>query len=699
MAILSKIRERSMFLIVIIGLALFAFVASPKDILDFFNSSKVNSVGEINGETIKIEDFASRVEAYKTNAGPTTTDAQAADAVWGTVLSEIIYQQQLEKAGVVVGEKDVWDAIIQNQEIQNAPIFKNEAGLFDEEKLKAYLANLKMTPDENGQNTAWLNWLENERNVKSNLEKLTYTKLVRAGIGASLKEAKRRYKENGTKLSGEMVFVPFSSINDSKVSVSNAEIETYVANHASEFKSEASRDLKVVRFDIAPSSEDDAEVKADLLNSLEGFKTAVDAKSFVQENESDIAVNDAFLYKKDLPNVVANEVFNAPIGTVVGPYKFQDHYNLSKVVATSSLPDSVQASHILISFAGSRSADQSVTRSEAEAKKFADSIATLVKGDASKFAEFAKNYSADKSNSEKGGELDWFTYNQMVPEFRDFAFTNSTGSVGVVKTIFGFHIVKVTSQKNSQKVIQLATIARKIEASEYTENLIFKKAETLAYKLTNGGDFDKLVKAANYAGIPCLGITEMQADLPGIGSQRGIVRWAFDSENEVKSVKRFDIETGHAVVVITNKSDKGLMSTAKAALTVKPILLNEKKAKLISEKMKAGNLKAIASANKTTVSTFNNVTMASPVLETIGRESGVVGAMYAVKLNKTVADIVGKNGVFAIKVTKKVGPVKLPNYEGARLEALMDNQRKISGHIFNALKELSAINDYRARIY
>ena len=113
MAILSKIRERSMFLIVIIGLALFAFVASPKDILDFFNSSKVDSVGEINGETISRREFSAQVEAYKSNVGQKVTETQAVNAVWNSVLSEKIFNTQLEEAGIVVGEKDIYDAIIE----------------------------------------------------------------------------------------------------------------------------------------------------------------------------------------------------------------------------------------------------------------------------------------------------------------------------------------------------------------------------------------------------------------------------------------------------------------------------------------------------------------------------------------------------------------------------------------------------------
>ena len=128
MAVLSKIRDRSLFLILIIGMALFAFVASPKDIMNFFKSDKTNYVGNINGEEISREEFATQIKAFKDQRS-NMNDSQASKAVWDNLLSEKIYSSQLNKAGIVVGEKDIWDAMIALPEIQNSPIFKNEANL------------------------------------------------------------------------------------------------------------------------------------------------------------------------------------------------------------------------------------------------------------------------------------------------------------------------------------------------------------------------------------------------------------------------------------------------------------------------------------------------------------------------------------------------------------------------------------------
>jgi peptidyl-prolyl cis-trans isomerase D len=211
MAILSKIRDRSMFLILIVGLALFAFVLDPSSIQQFFSSTKTNSIGEVNGENIDREEFAKLVENYKTQSGGRVSQMQAVNAVWNNLVGEKIFQSQLEQAGIVVGEKDIWDAMVSLPEIQNSPLFKNEAGLFNEEKLKEYIANMKVDA-EAGNSEAWLNWLETEKSIKQNLERQAYTTLVSAGLGASLKEGERDYFYQNIKMDAKFVYVPYASI-------------------------------------------------------------------------------------------------------------------------------------------------------------------------------------------------------------------------------------------------------------------------------------------------------------------------------------------------------------------------------------------------------------------------------------------------------------------------------------------------------
>ena len=147
MAILSKIRERSVFLIVVVGLALFAFVLDPSTLQDFFNSSKMNEVGSVNGESISRQEYANALENYK-SGNQRATDMQAANAVWDNLLRQKIYTNQLGEAGITIGENDVWQRLIEMPFVQNNPEYQNELGLFDEDKFKSFLLEIQAAEDQ-----------------------------------------------------------------------------------------------------------------------------------------------------------------------------------------------------------------------------------------------------------------------------------------------------------------------------------------------------------------------------------------------------------------------------------------------------------------------------------------------------------------------------------------------------------------------
>jgi peptidylprolyl isomerase/peptidyl-prolyl cis-trans isomerase D len=287
----------------------------------------------------------------------------------------------------------------------------------------------------------------------------------------------------------------------------------------------------------------------------------------------------------------------------------------------------------------------------------------------------------------------------MVPEFRDFTFLNKKGKIGVVQTVFGYHVIKITGQKNIQKAVQMATYARKIEASETTENAIFENAETLAYELSSGKNISDVSKENNYLLRTLSGIKAMEEDVAVLGKNRSIVRWAFDKETAVNASKRFDLEKGYAVVVLTNKTDKGLVAPSKAAAKVKPILIKEKKAALLASQMNEESLAALAEAFKTSVRSFSNVTMSAPTISGVGIEPAVVGAIYAVPTNTTLKNIVGEKGVFAISVANKELPVSLPSYEASKSDLTRAYQNKANGQMYKALESFSKIVDERSNLY
>lgn len=693
MAVLSKIRERSMFLIIIIGLALFAFVLDPSQLGDFFNSSKVNEIGEVDGEAISRQEFANALETYKQQTGGRVSEMQAAKTVWDNIVRKKIYANQLGEAGITIGEEDIWNKIVNAQFVQNNPQYQNEAGLFDESKFKQFLANEKENKTQ-----MWSQWSNYMNQIRDNSERDTYNSLVTAGLGASLKEGELAYMIDNVKLNAQYVYVPYTSVADSLIKIKKSEVEAYIKNHEDEFKVEASRDILYVKFDIKATPEDETAIKNDVATLIEDFKASEEDQLFLSENDSDTSLNPNFQFKSSLNQTIAGKIFEGNKGDVIGPYKDKDFFKLSKVVEVSEMPDSVKASHILIPFVGSQRAAADVTRTEEEAKQFADSLFNVVKRRRSKFADLAKEFSSDKGSGAKGGDLDWYNYTRMTPEFRDYTFEGKKGDMGVVKSPFGFHIIKIDDQKNKQKVLKLATYSRKIVASEATENDVFRQAEEFALALSKGNDFSETAKEKNYSIKPAVGLKALDENVPSLGKERQIVSWTFESETEIGSFKRFDLEGSHVVAYVTATQEKGLTSVEKATSKVRPILVNEKKAEMLKDKLKGTDLQEIAKSNNTSVRSANSITLKSPTLSGVGVEPKIVGAMYNAELNKVYSSIEGKKGVFAFKVAKKENPTALPNYDANR-KRIAEARKRQTFKIYEAIKKASEIEDNRAVMY
>ncbi|WP_233883914.1 peptidylprolyl isomerase [Tenacibaculum piscium] len=706
MAILSKIRERSMFLILVIGLALFAFVLDPSTISDFFSASKVNEIGEVNGETISRQEFAEALDAYKTQTGNRVSEMQAAKTVWSNLVRQKVYKTQLEEAGITVGDADIMNTLYETEFIKNDPRFQT-SGMLDKSKLKEFLATIK---EENGAD--WRNWQNYMTSLKDNLEKTAYDNLVAAGLGASLKEGETQYLTENTKISGKYVYVPYTSIKDDEVKIGQSDIQKYISKHSQDFQVEASRDINFVKFDIKPTIEDENTLKAQIARliddsvtkgnvAVKGLKNTTNYADFLSENDSDITLDTNYKFKSQVPQVVAEQIFKGKEGDVFGPYKDAGHFKLSKITKITQLPDSVQASHILIPFIGASSADATVIQTEESAKKTADSLLAVVKeskGNKAKFTALVKEFSSDKGSVEKGGFYDWFTYNTMVPSFRDFVFEGEKGAVSVVKSAFGFHVIKIDGQKNFQPVVKLATFGRQIQPSESTEDAVFKNAETFALALTNSKNFEEVVKEQKLTSQTAVGLQSLDETVSGIGKEREIITWAFDKEVEKGMSKRFDIEGGYVVAILTGKTAKGLMPAEKATAKVRPILMNERKATLIQAKIKGTTLDEIAKSVSVTVKNATDVNLQSPTISGVGYEPKVVGAMLNAKENTVIKNVIGDKGVFAFEVTAKKLPTTLPNYDSYR-KRLANQRKNKTFQMYEAIKKSSDIKDNMSSFY
>ncbi|MDC1470100.1 SurA N-terminal domain-containing protein [Flavobacteriaceae bacterium] len=715
MAVLNKIRQRSIFLIIIIALALFSFIIG--DIFQNLGSSSKSQtvVATINGEDIERDAFMNQVENIQRQSGGSVTNTQAMNRVWDQEVRNIVMQTQYDALGISI-ERDYMRQLLK-QNLGTFDEFKNEAGLFDEDKLNEFIANLKAIAPEsttlNGNPVNYKAWTDFEQSISQTGVQQTYFNLVKAGVVGTLTEGELEYQLENDKVDLKYVQIPYSSIPDSVVTVKKSDITNYIKKFPKKYKVEASRNLVYVQFKETASLEDEQTIQANLTGLIEdkvefneaakanetvvGFKNTSDSKAFVNANSLS-KFNDDFVFESKLPNAQADSLKALSLNEVFGPYKDGTSYKLSKLIAKKMIADSAKVRHILIPFIGSTRADASVTKTDAQAKTTADSIYKVLRSKRSKFKSLL-SLSSDKVSNEKEGEIEFAYTDGFAKEFKAYAFENPKGSLGVVKTDFGYHIIEVLSQGAKKQAYKIATIVQEIEPSIKTIDDVFKNKSKFEIAVANA-DLNDVAKENNYTTVPVSSIKELDETIPGLGVQRSIVKWAFEDGVEVGDFKSFNTSGGGFVVAkITAVNEAGLMSTENASVTALPEIRKEMKAALIKNRVTATTLDAIASAENQTVKTASAVNMKNPTLSGAGREPRVVGTAFGLEEGETSKLIVGYNGVYAVQLIKSTPADALPNYQAAANRVGQAKSNAVNSQLYNALKDAAEIEDYRATFY
>nr|WP_315251689.1 peptidylprolyl isomerase [uncultured Flavobacterium sp.] len=694
MAVLSKIRQHSAIMIGVIALALFSFIIQDLFTKGSFGSS-TKDVGSINGKDISFEDFRLKVSNVE-KSGQGITATEASRRVWDQEVTIALLSAEFDKLGLRVGEKHILEILKADQNIGKNPMFLNAAGMFDVAKFKEFF---KSNPEQ----AQFLK--DREKDAELNAKFQIYNTLIKGGIYTTESEGKFNYELGANKVNFDYVAGLYSTIKDSEVKITDAEILEFMKASPKKFKSEETRNVEYVLVEDKASPEDINEVKSKLTallsgsvvynqatgknDTLAGFKNTKNVVDFVNSN-SDVPYDSSYVAKKDLPAVDADKLYNLAPGEVYGPYVFGKYFCISKSLGRKAGVNA-KASHILIGYEGSQTPNTKEKRTKEEAKAKAEAILAQVTASPDSFMMLAFTAS-DDSSSQQGGDLGYFGQGQMVKPFNDFVFNSGIGKVGLVETQFGFHIIKVTDKQDG---IRLATVAQKNEASEATSDKIFEKATKFEMEAAEK-DFNKTAKELALTVSPAVSVKAMDENFGSLGAQRNIVRWAFEKDTKEGAVKRFEVANlGHVIVKLKSVDDSGLVPVEQARPYVESILKNKKKAEMLKAKMTGSSLEAIAKATGSAVQKASNITLENPVLPGgVGQEAKVVGNAFALIANKMSAPIEGVTGVY---VVKNISTVKAP-----ALKIYADNVAKLksqsaseSNRVLPALKEGAEIKDNR----
>lgn len=366
-------------------------------------------------------------------------------------------------------------------------------------------------------------------------------------------------------------------------------------------------------------------------------------------------------------------------------------------------PDSLKASHILIGYEGALRSESTLTEEQAKAK--ADSILNVLKSNPKNeelFAELANQFTDDPSGKDKGGDLDWFTDGQMVNEFNEFVVNNPVGAMDVVKTIFGYHIVKVTGKTEPQPKVRLAYLKHELTPSTKTYKNIFADANKFVIENRTYDKFNQAIEEQGLTKRTMPRMSKSTTQIAGIENPREIVRWAFDKNRKEGDVseKIFELDNMFVVAALTGIVKEGYAPLNIVADQAKYQILNKKKGEVAVEKMKAcGNdVNRMINELGAESATVTDVTIDSRVLSNFGVEADIIGTILGMKEGEEVGPIAGNSSAFIIKNVKIEQPAPTTDYTEVIREKTSQFTNKASG-VYSALRNLAKIKDNRTDIF
>ena len=703
MAAIEKIRKHSKLLIVIIGVALLAFVL--EDLFQSMGRNRENIILVVDGDKIPFQDFEEQVDKtldnYKSNGTNVTSEQTIAirNNTLEQMIQENIMTKEYEATGISVSPEELYDQFTgENPHQWVAQSFPGADGGVDREMINNYLQNLNNLPTEYRSR-----WADFERSVKQDRLQNKYNNLLKASYFVPNKLAEKYYANKNTKASADIVALRYTTIADSTVVVTDKDNKAYYEENKYRFETDERRDIEYIVYEVKPSLQDRQDALKVVRDMREEFANVENVANFVNAN-SDKHYDSAWVSRKDVSQEIESKIFDEGNGTgfVFGPYEDEESFNLVRIVDMQNRPDSLRASHILISYAGAANSDATMTKEEA--KTLADSLLIVLKGskDEELFANLAKEFSTCPSK-EKGGDLDWFTDGTMVTPFNEYVVNNAVGSMDEVETVFGYHIVKVTDKTAPQPKARLAYLQHEITTSTATHQDVLAVASKFAAENKTIDQFNAAIEEQGLTKRSMPRMTSATYQIPGIENPREIVRWAFNEKTKLNDVNSFfDLDNVFVIAALTSIVKEGYAPLSIVADQSKYQILNKVKGQMAVDKMKAcgddvNRMVSELGAESTTVS---DITIDSRVLGNFGVEADIVGTMLGMKEGEQVGPLAGNSSAFIIKNVKITEPEATDDYSNILREKVSQfNNKVLNGSVFSALRNKVEIKDNRAKFY
>ena len=706
MATIQRIRQRSGLLVVVVFVALIAFLLG-----DLFRSggSKFfgdpNIIGTVNGRDITRQELSQGMEELRAGNPEqyaNTSSIQLANFVWNNIVTEELLSAELSAAGMTVSQQELYFDIITNPNIRQN--FAGANGQFDENMFKSYIAQVRDNRDASEQSVEmWTQWLAFERAVANQAQNFKYTNAIEKAIFMPTGLAEAEIKRGDAQHPAQYVYVPYIDVNEDEIAVTDEDAKRYYNANKEDFDQEEGRNIEFINFPLAPSESDREAVRAELATLSLEWMNQEDDSVFVNLH-SDVRFQSEYYTITELVGTGLDTLVDGQsVGFQKGPIDLGGAFAVVKLVDRKIVPDSVQARHILIPFAGATRADASITRNPQEARVLADSLFAYLEENPSAFESVSEAFSSDIVAKEKGGDLGYFSRGSMAKPFENFCFFKKNGSMGVVPTQFGWHVIQVTDQKGSNDVYKIGQIIREILPSEGTIQDLYNQASGYAAEAQTAEDYRVLASDKGFFLRPARNLGRFEEVVSGLGAARRVVRWAWDEEREEGNIGLLENDgKGYVVVVLTDKLNEGTTSFELVQGQCLEAAKKDAKKALITERLEnaltgASTIEEVAAAAGKEVRTLS-FRISQFNIAGVGNEAAVVGTICGLEPGSLSGVITGENGAF-VAITSPATPAPVIDYSNMAQNTQRSIRNLVGTQAYKALEEKAKIEDMRYMMF
>ena len=731
MAVLGKIRNQFgwvMMGLVILGIGGFLFMDVSS--VGRGMGAQQRIVAKINGEDVLREDFEVYIKNYE---GAQASQEQIREQAWKDLLSNVIYKQQAKKLGIVVTEEELTDLftgenispLVQQQFAQmGAGVDRNMI----EQQRNAYFQAKEKSPSElTNQEIQFLNaWEALEKSVADERLAAKYTTMLQKGIYAPTWMVNAEYARKNRTYDFNFSRVLYADVDNAEVSISDADLNKYIQEHAKAYEREASVSVEYVVFDVQPSAADTANYNKNYVAMVGEFAKTSGQEDTTYAQNNRIQLDPTYYTEEKWQDAsIKDTLFSMDKGQVYGPYYDNlGQIKLVKVMDRKIMPDSVACRHIM------KPINPRDMNTGQAAYMELDSLRKMLVAGTANFNELVAAHSLDMSTKDKGGDMGYRgRADSYGARFENYIFDwGEKDSFEIIQTQNALHLIQITDYKfGANKVgLRLAYKSEPILPSRTTEKAVEAKANEF---MANNRTVEELKEAAkknpnlrlsNASGLEINDYVLTQG-LQG-SNATDIIKWAHKGAQEGEVAGRIFVFTNpqyntvSAVVVagLASKSAKGLASIADNSVRaeVERIVRNEKKAEIILKKLEGvTSLEAMGSKYSTAkVETANGVRYNTPFIREVGgAEPSLTAVADVLETGKVSRPFAGEQGVYMIQlINKQEGPSleNMPNavqqkrnFVMADLLPFSQGQNSFSNVLSESIQEGSDIKDNRAEMY